>query len=140
MIRRPPRSTRTDTLFPYTTLFRSIDAPVLLRPRNMLAGPKHPPGCLGIGLGGLIELGLFAVARLVDQAQEFDDGARLRHDALVKRARMIPARIAKAGADRQFDLPVPSLFSRQVGLAMFYGIFTGITLRHDADVTFILLK
>src|SRR3546814_13150911 len=24
-IRRPPRSTRTDTLFPYTTLFRSID-------------------------------------------------------------------------------------------------------------------
>src|SRR3546814_3298546 len=25
-IRRPPRSTRTDTLFPYTTLFRSIDA------------------------------------------------------------------------------------------------------------------
>src|SRR3546814_14993720 len=26
MIRRPPRSTRTDTLFPYTTLFRSPDA------------------------------------------------------------------------------------------------------------------
>src|SRR3546814_18317576 len=25
MIRRPPRTTRTDTLFPYTTLFRSID-------------------------------------------------------------------------------------------------------------------
>src|SRR3546814_11962802 len=25
MIRRPPRSTRTDTLFPYTTLFRSIN-------------------------------------------------------------------------------------------------------------------
>src|SRR3546814_7053652 len=27
MIRRPPRSTRTDTLFPYTTLFRSIPSP-----------------------------------------------------------------------------------------------------------------
>src|SRR3546814_10297697 len=27
MIRRPPRSTRTDTLFPYTTLFRSADLP-----------------------------------------------------------------------------------------------------------------
>src|SRR3546814_12332107 len=26
MRRRPPRSTRTDTLFPYTTLFRSLDA------------------------------------------------------------------------------------------------------------------
>src|SRR3546814_11749556 len=28
MIRRPPRSTRTDTLFPYTTLFRSPEIPV----------------------------------------------------------------------------------------------------------------
>src|SRR3546814_20754010 len=28
MIRRPPRSTRTDTLFPYTTLFRSVLAGV----------------------------------------------------------------------------------------------------------------
>src|SRR3546814_7925141 len=27
MIRRPPRSTRTDTRFPYTTLFRSTDRP-----------------------------------------------------------------------------------------------------------------
>src|SRR3546814_15887697 len=27
MIRRPPRSTRTDTLFPYTTLFRSGELP-----------------------------------------------------------------------------------------------------------------
>src|SRR3546814_17181959 len=26
MIRRPPRSTRTDTLFPYTTLFRSMNS------------------------------------------------------------------------------------------------------------------
>src|SRR3546814_18653966 len=32
MIRRPPRSTRTDTLFPYTTLFRSRcpDAPMIM--------------------------------------------------------------------------------------------------------------
>src|SRR3546814_1517247 len=28
MIRRPPRSTRTDTLFPYTTLFRSVTDPM----------------------------------------------------------------------------------------------------------------
>src|SRR3546814_1989859 len=28
MIRRPPRSTRTDTLFPYTTLFRSLLQPL----------------------------------------------------------------------------------------------------------------
>src|SRR3546814_5305169 len=31
MIRRPPRSTRTDTLFPYTTLFRSRICAVLAR-------------------------------------------------------------------------------------------------------------
>src|SRR3546814_4121751 len=31
MIRRPPRSTRTDTLFPYTTLFRSWSPPISLR-------------------------------------------------------------------------------------------------------------
>src|SRR3546814_18789158 len=35
MIRRPPRSTRTDTLFPYTTLFRSL---VLLMPVMLLFG------------------------------------------------------------------------------------------------------
>src|SRR3546814_18832159 len=31
MIRRPPRSTRTDTLFPYTTLFRSVEGNRLRR-------------------------------------------------------------------------------------------------------------
>src|SRR3546814_2088180 len=31
MIRRPPRSTRTDTLFPYTTLFRSLQRLALVR-------------------------------------------------------------------------------------------------------------
>src|SRR3546814_7614436 len=38
MIRRPPRSTRTDTLFPYTTLFRSHDDVVVqcLRRRTVL--------------------------------------------------------------------------------------------------------
>src|SRR3546814_17719021 len=36
MIRRPPRSTRTDTLFPYTTLFRSLPT---ARNRYFRAGP-----------------------------------------------------------------------------------------------------
>src|SRR3546814_2840150 len=35
MIRRPPRSTRTDTLFPYTTLFRSGRLRVRLHPRGL---------------------------------------------------------------------------------------------------------
>src|SRR3546814_2251969 len=67
MIRRPPRSTRTDTLFPYTTLFRSVERRVhredglavldrghpsrrerpsvadpLHRVADRLAGPAHP--------------------------------------------------------------------------------------------------
>src|SRR3546814_3660873 len=36
MIRRPPRSTRTATLFPYTTLFRSLDQPELPAPIPLL--------------------------------------------------------------------------------------------------------
>src|SRR3546814_5327636 len=36
MIRRPPRSTRTDTLFPYTTLFRSTCGPA--RPAGLECG------------------------------------------------------------------------------------------------------
>src|SRR3546814_15389363 len=42
MIRRPPRSTRTDTLFPYTTLFRSLQA-VLAQDRragDVVAGDR----------------------------------------------------------------------------------------------------
>src|SRR3546814_6061284 len=39
MIRPPPRSTRTDTLFPYPTLFRSVVGPVLHeQTRDRLAG------------------------------------------------------------------------------------------------------
>src|SRR3546814_15396199 len=37
MIRRPPRSTRTDTLFPYTTLFRSCNARIGTNRRSRAA-------------------------------------------------------------------------------------------------------
>src|SRR3546814_6084252 len=48
MIRRPPRSTRTDTLFPYTTLFRS-PARLLDKCRHGGAGaaPAHRPARFG---------------------------------------------------------------------------------------------
>src|SRR3546814_4209165 len=42
MIRRPPRSTRTDTLFPYTTLFRSAGAG--RRKAASAAAPDSPRG------------------------------------------------------------------------------------------------
>src|SRR3546814_8038672 len=41
MIRRPPRSTRTDTLFPYTTLFRSRLRRFRGRPGPVLADPAR---------------------------------------------------------------------------------------------------
>src|SRR3546814_21022955 len=43
MIRRPPRSTRTDTLFPYTTLFRSTAAGEGPRRRGMFDGFRPAP-------------------------------------------------------------------------------------------------
>src|SRR3546814_13735998 len=52
MIRRPPRSTRTDTLFPYTTLFRSA----------ILA--EHPL------LAGVIGIGANHVRRMIAQKAE----------------------------------------------------------------------
>src|SRR3546814_6592011 len=42
MIRRPPRSTRTDTLFPYTTLFRSPHPPIAAPARLARAVPADP--------------------------------------------------------------------------------------------------
>src|SRR3546814_5859941 len=43
MIRRPPRSTRTDTLFPYTTLFRSSDMRGTGGPLNITIHPTKLP-------------------------------------------------------------------------------------------------
>src|SRR3546814_1380915 len=61
MIRRPPRSTHTDTLFPYTTLFRSLgveveaadrhDAPGTGRQRVLERVVDRRPAC-GVALGG----------------------------------------------------------------------------------------
>src|SRR3546814_15703903 len=49
MVRRPPRSTRTDTLFPYTTLFRSAALPGIGTPEGQgrvdyRGGQRHRPG------------------------------------------------------------------------------------------------
>src|SRR3546814_14631867 len=47
MIRRPPRSTRTDTLFPYTTLFRSRGAVVARQHRALREGDDGAGGDQG---------------------------------------------------------------------------------------------
>src|SRR3546814_9162085 len=45
MIRRPPRSTRTDTLFPYTTLFRSFSPSCPVSERISRASPGKRSRC-----------------------------------------------------------------------------------------------
>src|SRR3546814_18258108 len=59
MIRRPPRSTRTDTLFPYTTLFRSVGQLLTSQPRRfpnneviqvLDIGTEHPERLFGFFL------------------------------------------------------------------------------------------
>src|SRR3546814_7405882 len=67
MIRRPPRSTRTDTLFPYTTLFRSQ---TLLRQQPI---DQHRPNEITVRLD---ELDDEAVRRALVTA--IDDGRRQR--------------------------------------------------------------
>src|SRR3546814_5762566 len=60
MIRRPPRSTRTDTLFPYTTLFRSpasggrsvtmlTTPPIAWLPQGTELAPRSTTGIISVG-------------------------------------------------------------------------------------------
>src|SRR3546814_6012264 len=60
MIRRPPRSTRTDTLFPYTTLFRSVLHLLLDEDVEFLDQPRFRRVDQGFGLHhDLQEIGLY---------------------------------------------------------------------------------
>src|SRR3546814_1628937 len=84
MIRRPPRSTRTDTLFPYTTLFRSLrhvaDAILVAEQGRHLAVEDLPGELAGLveddaavlGIGIVADVGAF-----VDEAPP----AGVDHDA-----------------------------------------------------------
>src|SRR3546814_19832934 len=92
MIRRPPRSTRTDTLFPYTTLFRSL-----------LAQSSAEPRSTGT-LAGRVEHGG------VGHAGPLDDRARGFQGHLGS----VPASAAAAGATRGLRKSVrwPSAFFR----------------------------
>src|SRR3546814_20065408 len=90
MIRRPPRSTRTDTLFPYTTLFRSLRVAL-----------KHAIGswstCFDqilVGISGGLDSSIVAAAlgprkphlRCLTMVEPGTDGDERRHvDALIRK-------------------------------------------------------
>src|SRR3546814_7899045 len=114
MIRRPPRSTRTDTLFPYTTLFRSHDRPrmigaVLKQAEDLLetmqvahAGPRHV-GRLVAHDGGMLDVTGFN--------RPMGSGARvIAADGTVARAEVVGFRGGGA-------VPVPLDVDAQIGRA-----------------------
>src|SRR3546814_18921825 len=78
MIRRPPRSTRTDTLLPYTTLFRSI---------RIAAGCRAVNECL-VGCRAAIGEAK-AQLKLVEQAAHFELGVHSHLEQRPVRAREI---------------------------------------------------
>src|SRR3546814_6185359 len=97
MIRRPPRSTRTDTLFPYTTLFRSQHAGCAQR-TNRVPDAHHldgwaRPGSAYLAVGDIpllspralagfvagIEIGYEIVVVLLDEAGEVHESGQASH-------------------------------------------------------------
>src|SRR3546814_15141667 len=106
MIRRPPRSTRTDTLFPYTTLFRSQG--------------EHCGTNLGVGRCGHAERGIELltgaehvelVAGRIDpdpQVRPLTDRGGAGSDALADAPAVVPPRMGVA-APRQDSAHVPAL-------------------------------
>src|SRR3546814_12190324 len=104
MIRRPPRFTRTDTLFPYTTLFRSQSAGIIVRRAgsgSFIAEPKP--------IGHMIEI------------RNIAEEIRGRgHDY---RARVVQNIEEKAGAETAVLLEVP------VGTKIFHSII----VHHEAE-------
>src|SRR3546814_8529647 len=108
MIRRPPRSTRTDTLFPYTTLFRSVRlGDVRLR----------------IGNADAVERGQIAAHVVRAQVAVGEEGIaghdRFGDDAArVDQMRLVPfVRITAADARQVGAGPLRSPLERKIGRA-----------------------
>src|SRR3546814_4451561 len=101
MIRRPPRSTRTDTLFPYTTLFRSagIAAATVVAAAAIAGGRDHR--------NHLVRRNLLAadhqVLGAVDGIERGDIAARIDLDAIDRLA------LGIGGRDRQLVAAGPHL-------------------------------
>src|SRR3546814_13238978 len=85
MIRRPPRSTRTDTLFPYTTLFRShhleghLLSPLLAEP-----APTFPFVALLVSGGHTQLMRVDGVGRYQTLGETLDDAAGEAFDKTAK--------------------------------------------------------
>src|SRR3546814_10220902 len=89
MLRRPPRSTRTDTLFPYTTLFRSYLSP-----------PETTVAAAGARAGRNPQLLLCNAG--AHAAEAHGDPARRATDRPAQAEAALPRASVRAGAGRRF--------------------------------------
>src|SRR3546814_9263916 len=136
MIRRPPRSTRTDTLFPYTTLFRShhleghLLSPLLAEP-----APTFPFVALLVSGGHTQLMRVDGVGRYQTLGETLDDAAG---EAFDKTAKLMglgypggPAlsRLALGGDAQRFKLPRPMLHSHDLDFS-----FSGRSEEHTSEL------
>src|SRR3546814_16574753 len=104
MRRRPPRSTRTDTLFPYTTRFRSQPRLALVRDRRLAeADPAEQPLHEPVPLAQLPQRG--------------------------ERARRQQAEVAGVGGDRHLRPPLPDPVENVRGGLLHPGLTLAATAR-----------
>src|SRR3546814_20231566 len=115
MNRRPPRSTRTDPLFPYTTLFRALaeltGAPVTSTCMGLGAVPASSPQWLGmLGMHGTYEANM-AMNRadlILCLGARFDDRVTGRLDAFSPDSKKVHVDIDRSSVNKNVvvDLPV----------------------------------
>src|SRR3546814_17393685 len=100
MIRRPPRSTRTDTLFPYTTLFRSVAAAGEVNINAIAPGIAAALLATVAGLAVAIPA-LFGYNYLLSRVEEITADNQIFVDELEKR-------LAETWQDPPEPAPVPA--------------------------------
>src|SRR3546814_1404573 len=146
MIRRPPRSTRTDTLFPYTTLFRSPDTGIDARTAS---------GRLQLFLGiALVASGIAGLAAAIGSSSVplmLLGGAATSVGVLVLGPRIVPALISLIGGSAARVMGAPARLAAQnavrnprrtaattasllIGVTLTTAVLTGLaTARSEVD-------
>src|SRR3546814_19799129 len=114
MIRRPPRSTRTDTLFPYTTLFRSVDI-ARIRLRFIVRRPNMTQRLLLVASGILLGTATIAAA-----------------DAIADEHRPMAAVVTTAGVPVAVPAALPLPTARPAWGARMFAVHDPVPVRDTA--------
>src|SRR3546814_10061365 len=113
MIRRPPRSTRTDTLFPYTTLFRSL--PAILQATLGSASFEYTPKWT-YSINGRVKLPVpERVGALVLNAEYYHSDSYLGQDLTIPSYHVVNAKLdwnKALGSPIDVSLYVRNLFDK----------------------------